>query len=62
MKRCIKCGCEIENGTNGCMMLPDCFKCHGGYPDYSKSVSTRTEISLDELDAIEARCLGDDWD
>ena len=36
MKKCVKCGCEIENGVNGCMIMAECFKCHGGYPKYPK--------------------------
>lgn len=27
MKHCSKCGAEIVNGVNGCMLSDDCFKC-----------------------------------
>lgn len=59
MKKCIKCGKEIKYGINGCQLMNECFKCHGGFPQYAKA--TRKEnISYDELDAMEDRCLRDE--
>ena len=58
MKKCIKCGCEIEYGVNGCMLMNECFECHGGYPNYIKSTKNIFSISWDELDYIEGKCLG----
>ena len=35
MKTCDKCGIEITNGKNGCMLLGNiCFDCNGGLPIY----------------------------
>lgn len=59
MKKCIKCGCEIVNGVNGCMLMNDCFGCHGGYPKYPKPIRAKFEISWSELDYLEDRCLND---
>lgn len=57
MKRCIKCGCEIENGVNGCTLMQDCFTCHGGYPVYPAPVVKVYPDSLDYLDYAENCCL-----
>ena len=56
MKKCIKCGKEIMNGVNGCAMLNECFHCHGGYPKYVPA-SRRRQITDEEMDALENRCL-----
>lgn len=60
MKKCIKCGREIINGVNGCMLLNDCFDCHGGYPKYPTPTRIQPAISWDELDRLEDRCLSDE--
>lgn len=61
MKYCVKCGTEIKNGLNGCMMLNVCFDCNGGYPDYSRNKSNFHWNSTDwnDLDAAEDRCIKD---
>lgn len=60
MKRCIKCGCEIVNGVNGCGLLSDCFSCHGGPPSYPVPiVRMYPKYSSEDLDALEDRCLSD---
>ena len=64
MKKCIKCGCDIEYGINGCMIMPDCFDCHGGYPKYPAPSTRRfgDGFSWDESDFLESRCLRSDED
>lgn len=61
MKKCIKCGREIVNGVNGCQMLAECFKCRGGYPDYSRNKSNFHwgRENWEDLDALEDRCIRD---
>ena len=57
MKRCVKCGCEIVNGENGCSMMQDCFKCHGGFPVYPGPIVKTSPDSLEYLDYAENCCL-----
>ena len=57
MKRCIKCGCEIVNGVNGCGLMDDCFSWHGGFPVYPAPVAVAVPDSPDYLDYAESRCL-----
>lgn len=57
MKHCVKCGCEIVNGVNGCMMLDECFTCHGPVY-YPKPIEVKPFENAD-LDALEDRCLDD---
>jgi hypothetical protein len=57
MKRCIKCGCEIVNGVNGCTLMQDCFKCHGGFPVYPVPVVKDCPYGPDYLEYAEGRCL-----
>ena len=57
MKRCIKCGCEIVNGVNGCTLMDDCISCHGGFPVYPAPVVVTVPDSLEYLDYAEGRCL-----
>ena len=59
MKRCIICGCQIENGVNGCTYLTDCFKCHGGPPHYAPPIKAEPTYTEEELNALEDRCLND---
>ena len=61
MKRCIVCGKEIINGINGCVIMNECFDCHGGYPKYPAPTQVIETGSWDELDALEDRCVRD-WD
>jgi len=57
MKRCEKCGCEIVLGVNGCTLLPVCFDCNGGHPEYPAPVRINYPDSMDYLDYIENLCL-----
>ena len=57
MKRCVKCGCDIVNGVNGCGLMDDCFSCHGGFPVYPAPVVVAAHDSPDYLDYAENRCL-----
>jgi len=58
MKTCRKCGTEITNGVNGCSFLGDiCFKCNGGYPDYSRLKPITPESSEEECNYYEDLCL-----
>ena len=59
MKKCIKCGCEIINGINGCQLMKECFNCHGGYPKYLAPRQINETVDWNELDALEDRCLHD---
>lgn len=61
MKKCSVCGCEIINGVNGCTMMSDCFSCHVGYPKYPAPVHVNpfSLLSVEDLDKLEDRCLGD---
>lgn len=60
MKRCVKCGCEIVLGVNGCSFLPDCYSCHGGPPSYPAPVVKRCpDYTAEDLYALEDRCLSD---
>ena len=56
-KKCCKCGCEIVYGVNGCMIMDDCFTCHGGYPKYPEPVRICYPESIEYLDYTEDRCL-----
>lgn len=48
MKKCVKCGCTIIPGENGCTMFDDCFVCRGGLPRYKiKVTNTNTNIVID---------------
>lgn len=61
MKTCVKCGSEIVYGINGCMMMKECFNCHGGFPQYVPLNKVEyVGSSWDELDSLEDNCLGDD--
>ena len=62
MKTCLRCGKEIIYGVNGCQMMNICFKCNGGFPDYSRNKSNFhwNSANLDELDALEDRCINDE--
>lgn len=59
MKQCCKCGCKIENGVNGCMLMNECFDCHGGYPKYPKPTPKPFgwNFTDSEIDYLEGRCL-----
>lgn len=61
MRTCEKCGCEIENGVNGCMLLNECFKCHGGFPRYPKPSEKPIiwNLSEAEINYLESRCVRD---
>lgn len=60
MRTCEKYGTEIINGINGCQLMKICFKCNGGFPDYSRSQRRFNQvITWDDLDYLEGRCLGD---
>lgn len=61
MKTCEKCGCKIENGVNGCMIMNECFRCHGGYPKYPKTEKKPFGWNLTEaeIDGLESRCIRD---
>ena len=60
MKRCVKCGAEIVNGENGCMLIDECFTCHGGYPKYAPATGRNWNYgSWNDLDALEDRCVRD---
>lgn len=64
MKICEKCGVEIINGVNGCMMMGNiCDKC-GDWPNYGPSgvAAPRryTDIPDDYLNYIESCFLPDD--
>lgn len=62
MKKCIICGKEIINGVNGCMLLDDCFDCHGGYPKYAPATARETvDYDDDRLNYLEAMCVRD-WE
>ena len=61
MKTCVICGMEIINGVNGCMIMNECFDCHGGYPKYPAPRQMIETISWSELDALEDRCVND-WE
>ena len=60
-KRCKECGRPIAYGINGAQMLDLCLDCYR--PRYHcQPTPVRTEMSWDELDTLEDRCLGDDVD
>ena len=63
MKMCRKCGTEIINGTNGCMLLGDiCNTCYnGGKPiRYAPPKSRINEYySNNEESYFEGECIGD---
>lgn len=60
MKVCSICGKEIVNGINGCQLMPDCFECHGGLPDYSRQKASHNgTANWDELDTLEDKCVRD---
>lgn len=61
MKKCVKCGNEIVNGVNGCMIMNECFDCHGGFPKYPAPRLVRETVTWNELDALEDRCVRD-WE
>ena len=67
-KFCCHCGKPITYGKNGCMVLPMCFDCHKEltghyYPQYIDIPKIMPEqwanISQEDLDLLEDRCLGD---
>lgn len=64
VKKCIKCGKEIVNGVNGCMLLNKCFDCHGGYPDYSRNQSNIhwSNADWDALDTVEGKCMKGEYE
>ena len=64
MKKCVRCGREIVNGINGCMLLNECFCCNGGYPNYSRNQSNFhwNNADWDALDAIEGKCMKGDYE
>ena len=48
-------------GINGAQMLETCLDCYR--PNYfCRPTPVRREVDWDELNAMEDRCLGDDWD
>lgn len=58
MKVCRECGVEIINGINGCQITGDiCFKCRGGFPDYSKLPKVEPVSTWEEADYWESMCL-----
>ena len=61
MRKCVICGCDIEYGINGCMLMNECFKCHGGFPKYPKPTAKPFgwNLSDSELDDLEGRCIDD---
>ena len=61
MRTCKKCGCGIVYGWNGCMFLDVCFACNGGHPRYPEPRKAEPQHTAEELDALEDRCLGDDY-
>ena len=61
VKKCKTCGCEIENGVNGCRMYDECFNCHP--IKYNKVRSENTvQPSYDEMNWLEGRCLDESVD
>lgn len=57
MKVCDKCGIEIINGVNGCMLTGNvCFTCRGGAPRYYDKLAAPTYTD-EMIDALESRCL-----
>lgn len=61
MRKCKTCGCEIENGVNGCRMYDECFNCHP--IKYNKVRSENTvQPSYDEMNWLEGRCLDESVD
>ena len=59
MKTCERCGRAITYGVNGCQMMNICFKCNGGYPDYSRNKSNFhwNAQDYDALDFVEGKCI-----
>lgn len=56
-KICKKCKKDIIYGVNGCMLMDECFDCHGGLPKYAPARKAN-RYSWDELDALEDKCIG----
>ena len=56
-KICPKCGHTIINGENGYMLSAVCTDC-SPVTHYPVPCSRGTEMTWDELDALEAMCLG----
>ena len=57
MKTCKKCGCEIVLGVNGCTLMEECYKCHGGFPVYPVPIVKEYPDSMDYMEYWESKCL-----
>lgn len=58
---CKLCGKPIVYGINGAMISEFCTDCRPIHY-HCEPTPVRNEVDWDELDAMEDRCLGDDWD
>lgn len=43
------------------MFLDVCFACNGGHSRYPKPVKVEPQYTAEELDALEDRCMNDDY-
>ena len=60
-RTCKECGKEIVNGINGAQISEYCTDCKP-IVYHCSPTPARYGIDWDELDAMEGKCLGDDWD
>lgn len=56
MKKCTKCGCDIINGVNGCMLLENCHNCDG-IPRYKYPHKQHVSMSIEDADIIESAIM-----